>query len=83
MSSEERLKLLGRLEETKMKAQQTKLQMVGLRDSVRGMLDKYEPIEVIHARAAAELAVQLAALQEHYRELLERMQSIKRDLGME
>lgn len=79
----ERVTLLGYLEEARTKAERIRVHMTGLRDSIRGMLDKYRPIESIQAKEAAELALQLAALHEQYRETLDRIRALKLDLGME
>jgi hypothetical protein len=79
----ERLVLMGRLEETRLQAERIKLKMEGLRDAVRGCLPPFEAVENLMARIAAQQAIELAALQVQYRDLLEIMAAMRRDLGME
>jgi hypothetical protein len=80
--SEERLKLMGRLESEKLKAEEYRLKMRGLISSVRNLLDGYAPLDLLECRVAAQQAMELAIYQEAYREALERIAAMKRDLGM-
>ncbi|NSW85490.1 MAG: hypothetical protein HPY84_04115 [Syntrophobacteraceae bacterium] len=77
----ERLKFLGRLEEKRLEAEQMKLRMEGLRDSVRDILDPFEPVEHVKADAAAALTVELAAVQIRLREALAEMTAIRKALS--
>jgi hypothetical protein len=79
--SSERLQLLGRLEEQALKAKQTKLKLAGLVHSLRQLLDSYAPVEVLEGEVIAQQAVELAATQALYREMLDTIAAIKRDLG--
>jgi hypothetical protein len=79
--SSERLQLLGRLEEQTLKARKTKLKLAGLVHSLRQLLDGYAPVEILEGEVIAQQAVELAATQALYREMLELIAAIKRDLG--
>ena len=79
--SEERLRLMGRLEGEKLKAEELRLKISGLVRSIRSLLDSYAPIELLECRMAAQQAMELAVHQEVYRETVERIAAIKRDLG--
>jgi hypothetical protein len=78
---EERLRLRGRLEESRMKAREVALKMDGLRDALRGKLDKYEPLKSLQCALIAQMAIDLAAQHIIYRDLLEEIAAIERDLG--
>lgn len=58
--SEERLKLMGRLETEKLKAEELKLKMSGLVKSIRSLLDNYAPLELLECQVAAQQAMELA-----------------------
>jgi len=80
--SEERLRLMGRLEEKRMKAREIRMKMDGLRDALRLKLDKYEPLERLSCSQIAQMAVDMAAQQIVYKDLLEDIAAIERDLGV-
>ena len=81
--SDERLRAMGHLEERRLKAADTRLKMAGLRDSIRMQLDPYKPIEALNCQVAAQQALELAALHRVYRDLLDDIAAIRRDLGEE
>jgi hypothetical protein len=58
--SEERLRLMGRLETEKLKAEELKLKMSGLVKSIRSLLDSYSPLELLECQVAAQQAMELA-----------------------
>jgi hypothetical protein len=58
--SEERLRLMGRLETEKLKAEELKLKMSGLIKSIRNLLDGYMPLELLECQVAAQQAMELA-----------------------
>jgi len=78
---EERLRFQGRLAEKQLKADELKLKIVGLRDSVRVKLDPFEPVEDLNIEVAYELMVDLAAAHIEYVEILGEIQAIKKALG--
>ena len=77
----ERIILMGKLEERKLAAMQLRLRMTGMRDSIRLKLDKYEALERLDLAVATAEMLELAAQQEIYRELLDEIAALKRDLG--
>lgn len=76
----ERLKFQGRLMEKEREAAALKLRMEGLRDSIRNMLDPFEPVENLKAHVVAGQAVDLSELHTKYRETLETIRNIKAEL---
>ena len=77
----ERLKALGHLEEYRLEATKLKLKLEALRDSVRNALDPYEPVEELKAERASQGAFELLAVQQRYKEILEEIRRIEKDLG--
>jgi|YNPNPStandDraft_1061719.scaffolds.fasta_scaffold05420_10 hypothetical protein len=79
----ERLKFLGRLEEKRLHAERLRLKMQGLRDSIRDILDPFEPLEEINLAIAAQQAMELASLQIELKATLEEIAAIRKALGRE
>jgi hypothetical protein len=79
----ERLKFLGRLEEKRLEAERLRLKMAGLRQSIREILDPFEPLEEMELAVAAQQAMELASLQIQLKATLEEMAAIRKALGKE
>ena len=77
----ERLKFKGRLTEKKIEAEKLNLRIVGLRDSVRDLLDPFEDIKELRVEVAAEQMLEMAGLHADYKGLLEEITAIKKALG--
>ncbi len=77
----ERLKFMGRLEERRLEAEQLKLRLRGLRDSIRDILDPFDAVEELQGDVLAAQAVEFAALQIRCREVLSEAAVIRRTLG--
>lgn len=77
----ERLINEGRLGEKEREAERLKLRIVGLRDSIRGLLDQFETIGDLKVDVAAEQALELASLHADYRAALDMIAAIKKALG--
>lgn len=80
--NDERLRALGRLEEKRIEAGRLRNKLLELRDSVRRYFDAYEPVESIKAPLGVQSAVEFAATQEVYKDLLDDIAAIKRDWGI-
>ena len=79
--SEERVKFEGRLALNRRQRTETQLRLQGLVRSLRDHLDPILPVERLEGELIAALALDLANLQIHYRELLREAQAIKDVLG--
>lgn len=77
----ERLKFQGRLAEKELEAKELKLRIEGLRDSIRDALDPFAKIEDLKAHIVARQAVDLSEYHVQYKELLEEIRQIKKELG--
>ena len=77
----ERLSLLGLLEEKKQQAAKLRLKIEGMRDSVRMNLPRHDPIESLNGELVAIEAVEMAASIVAYKDLLDEISAIKRDVG--
>jgi hypothetical protein len=79
--SEERLRFLGRLEESRMESERLRVEIEALRDGLRLLLDPFVEIERIDGEKAAFQAVRLASCLVRRRKVLDRMGLIRRELG--
>jgi hypothetical protein len=77
----ERLRLMGLLEEKRAEAVKLRLRIEGLRDGIRNNLPRHEPIDLINGDLVANEAVELAANLYVYRDLVDEIGAIKRDIG--
>ncbi len=82
MSMNERVILIGRLEEKRQDATRARLKIEHLRDGIRDNLPRHEPVEHIRGDLVAQMAIELAAVLEAYRDHVAMIEAIKRDLGM-
>lgn len=78
----ERLKFEGRLREKELETTELKLRIEGLRDAIRDNLDPYAEIEDLKAHIVAGQAVDLSELHVKYRETLDDIRRLKKDLGV-
>ena len=79
----ERIQFQGRLAELKNEAAAMKVRMSGLLHAVRGIFDPFEPaLEELRLEEGATLAVELAALQIEYKDRLDRIKALNRELGI-
>ncbi|MCL4500447.1 MAG: hypothetical protein M1438_01160 [Deltaproteobacteria bacterium] len=77
----ERLQNEGRLAETRVKIKELKLRLENLRDSLRRELDQFEPLENLKGEVVSSLALDFAARQGDYLELLATEKAICQALG--
>lgn len=78
----ERLKFLGRLAEKELEAKTLKLRIEGMRDAIRSHLDPFETIENLKARLIAGQAVDLSEYHAMYKDILDDIRLLKKELGM-
>lgn len=78
----ERLKYEGRLLEYRQQARQLKLRAEGLRDAIRDCLDPFEKIEQLKAERISQQAMELWGVVETYREILDEIARIEKELGI-
>lgn len=78
----ERLKHMGRLKERQIQAKEIKSRLDGLRDGIRDVWDPFEEHENLKAEQGAAQAVEYAALQAQYKEVLAEIAAIKKALGL-
>lgn len=77
----ERQKFKGRLRENEDRARVLRLRIVGLRDSVRDLLDPFEEIKELRVEVAAEQMLEMAGFHADYKGTLEKIAAIKKALG--
>lgn len=77
----ERLKHLGRLEETKLQARETEIRMRGLIESLRDHLDPFEKYTDLDTELIAQQALELAQLKIAYGGLCDEIKAIEKILG--
>ncbi len=77
----ERLKFMGRLEERRLEAEQLKLRLRGLRDSIRDILDPFDAVEELDGDVLALQAMEFASVQIRCKEALSEMAVIRKTLG--
>jgi hypothetical protein len=80
--TQERLVLLGRIDEKRREKNELNYKIQAVRDRVRMCLDKWLPIEELRAEEAASLAIELAAMRRLYIELVEDLEAMKKDAGV-
>ncbi|MCP4158856.1 MAG: hypothetical protein GY760_02175 [Deltaproteobacteria bacterium] len=78
----ERLKHLGRLEEKRLKTKSLTLSIEGLRDSLRDLLDPFEPVESLKLDIVAQQAIEIAEKQISLKTLKSEIKAIKKALGL-
>lgn len=77
----ERVMFKGHLAEKEQEAKSLAVRIAGLRDSIRMILDPFEPIPDLKADVAAEQAVELASHHIRYMELRQEIVAIEKALG--
>ncbi len=77
----EYLRNQGRLAQDKEKAAKLELRIEGLRDSIRGNLDQFEPVENLKLDLVAEQAIEIRAQQIELIEVNAEIAAIKKALG--
>ncbi len=78
---QERLKYEGRLAVLDRQIAEVRLKLTGLRDSLRGLLDPFDPAESLDGEQIASQAVEFARIQTELVELVRQAAAIKRALG--
>jgi len=81
MSEQERLMAAGQLAELKVQAEDLRIELRGLRDSIRVQLYEFRPVEDIDGQVVAEQSIRLAARLIDYREVRSQIEAIRRALG--
>lgn len=79
----ERLKNLGRMQEKIQEAERLELRMVGLRDSIRNVLDPFVDLEQVNLAIALEQVHELADLQGRLKAARLMISGIRKALGEE
>ena len=77
----EYLRNQGRLAQDKEKAAKLELRIEGFRDSIRGNLDQFEPVENLKLDLVAEEAFEIRALQIELIEVNAEIKAINKALG--
>ena len=77
----ERLQNEGRLAELQLQIKETKLRLQSLRDSLRRELPEFEPLRNLKGDTISTLALDFAALQTDYLEMLATEKAIRKALG--
>ena len=77
----EQLKFRGRLAEKELEAKKLRLRMEGLRDSIRELLDPFEPVAALRTDVAMEQVIELAGLNIDLKEAIETIAALKKILG--
>lgn len=80
--SEERLKREGRLLEYRQEAAKLRLALDGLRRSLRNLLDPDQALRDIRGDLVGHQGLEFWAVQQRYRETLEEIERIEKDLGI-
>ena len=80
--SEERAIRLARLEGYRMEAGGLRVRLQGLRDSLRVFLDPDLPLREIKGDTVSQLGMEFWAVQQRYRETVDEIERIERDLGL-
>lgn len=78
----ERLRLLGLLEEKKQELLRLRLKNEGLRELIRNHLPLHQDVEHINGPSVVSEALELGVTLQMYKDLLEEVSAIKRDLGI-
>ncbi len=78
---EERLKFQGRLAEAELEAKKAEIVAKGMINSLRNLLDPFEPVEDLSGEQIADQAMRLANLLIDYREKRAEIALIKKTLG--
>jgi hypothetical protein len=78
----ERLKHLGRLEESKLRAEELRLRMRGLIESLREHIDPFERYEELDTELIASQAMELGAAKIAYAGVLDEIKAIEKALGL-
>lgn len=71
----------GQLAELKVQAEDLRIELRGLRDSIRVQLYEFRPVEDIDGQVVAEQSIRLAARLIDYREVRSQIEAIRRALG--
>ncbi len=78
---QERLKYEGRLAVVDRQIAEVRLKLAGLRDSLRNLLDPFDPAEALAGEHIASQAIEFARVQTELAELCRQAAAIKRALG--
>lgn len=82
MSEQERLMAKGQLAELKVQAEDLRIEIRGLRDSIRVQLYEFRDVLEIDGQVVAEQAMKLAARLIDYRDVLGQIAAITKALGL-
>lgn len=78
---QERLRYEGRLAVVERQIAEMRLRLTGLRDSLRHLLDPFDPAEALDGELIASQAVEFGRVQTELVELTKQAAAIKRALG--
>ena len=81
MASDERLRAEGLLLEKEQRARHVAVHIYGLKDRVRGLVDKHKAIEALDTEALSVAVSELALADQEFERLKEEIHALREDLG--
>lgn len=81
MASDERLRQEGLLLEKEHRARHVAVNMYGLKDRVRSLVDKHKSIDALDTEALSVAVSELALADQEFERLKEEIQALREDLG--
>lgn len=81
MASDERLRQEGLLLEKEQRARHVAVNMYGLKDRVRSLVDKHASIEALDTEALSVAVTELAKADQEFERLKEEIRLLREDLG--
>ena len=81
MASDERLRAEGLLLEKEQRARHVAVNMYGLKDRVRSLVDKHRPIDRLDTESLSVAVAELAIADQEFERLKDEIQALREDLG--